>query len=143
MMMEMPAEVRRADLEYYAPRTDVNGPAMTWGMHAVGYLELNDLEKASENFNRSFANAQEPFNVWTETPDGGAVNFLTGAGGFLQTALFGLPGLRILSDRLLIDPKLVQGMRRVNARGLHFRGIIFDLEFDEHNMTVRVSKGVL
>jgi hypothetical protein len=32
---------------------------------------------------------QAPFLVWTETPSGGTPNFLTGAGGFLQTAYFG------------------------------------------------------
>lgn len=33
--------------------------------------------------------------VWTENADGsGAVNFLTGMGGFLQTALFGCTGFR-------------------------------------------------
>merc|ERR1712146_584355 len=120
-----------------------NGPAMTWGMHAIGYLELDDYQKADANFNRSFANAQEPFNVWTETPTGGTVNFLTGAGGFLQTALFGLPGLRILEDRLLLDPKLLQGMRRVTARGLHFRGVTFELAFDEQEMSLHVSSGIL
>merc|ERR1740138_760906 len=26
-----------------------------------------------------------PFDVWTETPEGGITNFITGAGGFLQT----------------------------------------------------------
>ena len=117
LMLNMSKTVRKADLDYYAPRTDPGGPAMTWGMHAVGYLELNDGlggydggheeggpqkdddgddgDVINSNFNRSFANAQPPFYVWTETPTGGAVNFLTGVGGFLQTVLFGLPGMRV------------------------------------------------
>lgn len=33
--------------------------------------------------------------VWSESSDGsGAVNFLTGMGGFLQAALFGYTGFR-------------------------------------------------
>ncbi len=38
----------------------IGGPAMTWGMFAVGYIELGDpfTALARANFNRSFANAQ-------------------------------------------------------------------------------------
>ena len=64
---------------------------MTWGMHAVAWLELGEREQVDSLFNRSFGNAQLPFLVWTETPSGGTTNFLTGVGGFLQTVLFGLP----------------------------------------------------
>merc|ERR1711972_139911 len=120
--MNMSATVRKADLEYYAPRTDENGPAMTWAMHAVGYMELGDAALAASNFNRSFANAQSPFLVWTETPTGGAVNFLTGAGGFLQGALFGLTGMRIWKTHLAVNPTFVEGMTKVKARGIHYRG---------------------
>lgn len=36
-----------------------------------------------------------PLQVWTENADGsGAVNFLTGMGGFLQAVLFGCTGFR-------------------------------------------------
>lgn len=38
---------------------------MTWGMHAIGWIELGDLETANETFLRSYANIQPPFNVWT------------------------------------------------------------------------------
>ena len=50
----MTASRRRNDLEYYGQRTDPDGPAMTWGMHAVGYMELGDYPRANELFNRSF-----------------------------------------------------------------------------------------
>jgi len=38
-------------------------PAMTWGMQAIGYIGTGDLDLAYSNFNRSFANVQEPFLV--------------------------------------------------------------------------------
>jgi hypothetical protein len=66
---------------------------MTWAMHAVGYLELNKGTKLDNEgsvaslFNQSFANVQQPWAVWTETPTGGATNFITGAGGFLQVGV--------------------------------------------------------
>ena len=40
--VEMPPKVREQDLRYYGERTDANGPAMTWGMHAIGYLQLGE-----------------------------------------------------------------------------------------------------
>lgn len=128
-MMEMSAEVRKADLEYYANRTDSGGPAMTWAMHSVGFIELGNLALANPNFNRSFANVQAPFNVWTETPSGGTTNFLTGAGGFLQGITFGLFGLRVDSKKLAIQPTLLDGMSSIKLRGLHYLGAVLDLEY--------------
>lgn len=41
-----------------------SGPAMTWGMHAIGHLELGDNEQAAVVFNRSYAPyVREPFKV--------------------------------------------------------------------------------
>lgn len=39
------------------------GPAMTWGMFAIGWLELNQLDKANALFARQFDNVREPFYV--------------------------------------------------------------------------------
>ena len=58
-------------------------------MYAVAWLELGQPSQAAELFNRSYANIKTPFNVWTETPTGGAVNFITGAGGFMQGIING------------------------------------------------------
>ena len=39
--------------------------------------------------------------VWTELADGGgATNFITGMGGYLQSVLFGYGGLRMYPDRI-------------------------------------------
>ncbi|RYG51818.1 hypothetical protein EON67_02580 [archaeon] len=70
-------QTRLNDLEWYSRVSDPNGPAMTWGMFAAGYATLGELDMAAAFFNRSFANAQAPFDVWTETPTGGCANFLT------------------------------------------------------------------
>ena len=65
----------------------------------------------------------------------------TGVGGFLQTVLFGLPGLRLWSDHLALNPQLVEGMERVKARGLHYRGATFTLEYDTDTMMITVTRG--
>lgn len=93
------------------------------GMFAIGWLELGEAEKAQLLLEKCFNNIQGPFQVpfsshihinthltftgwkidylssqvWSESPDGsGAVNFLTGMGGFLQAVLFGYTGFRLV-----------------------------------------------
>uniref|UniRef100_A0A7S2G440 Uncharacterized protein n=1 Tax=Florenciella parvula TaxID=236787 RepID=A0A7S2G440_9STRA len=58
------------------------------------------------------------------------VNFLTGAGGFLQTVLYGFPGLRFDEDLLrLANPTLIEGSSHMKVRGLAYRGARFDIAF--------------
>ena len=65
--MDMPLTLQKADLEYYSERTDHGGPAMTWGMHAIGYLDLDEFDEADKFFNMSFQdNMHEPMHIWTE-----------------------------------------------------------------------------
>jgi len=76
LMYNMTKQVRQNDLEFYSAVVDQqNGPAMTWSMTAIGYLELSPsnssfLSIANSYFQRSYANAHSPFYVWTETPTG-------------------------------------------------------------------------
>uniref|UniRef100_A0A3B3Z7L1 Glycoside hydrolase family 65 central catalytic domain-containing protein n=1 Tax=Periophthalmus magnuspinnatus TaxID=409849 RepID=A0A3B3Z7L1_9GOBI len=67
------------------------------GMFAIGWLELGEAERAQHLLVKCFNNIQGPFQVWSESSDGsGAVNFLTGMGGFLQAVLFGYTGFRLV-----------------------------------------------
>jgi hypothetical protein len=130
--MQMTEEMQKADLEYYSTRTDTHGPAMTWGMHSIGYLDLKEYDQASKFFNMSFQdNLQAPLQVWTETPDGNAVNFITGAGGFLQTMLFGYPGIRISAsgDELAYNPQCPEAAVSIKIRGVHYLDSVFDLQY--------------
>lgn len=63
--------LRANDLLYYESRTDPNGPAMTYAMFAVGWLDVGNHTKAQQLFVRGYANVQAPFYIWTETPSGG------------------------------------------------------------------------
>jgi len=60
----MSKDVRKNDLLFYENRTRINGPAMTWGMHAIGHIEIENYKKADELLDRSFSlYVKEPFNV--------------------------------------------------------------------------------
>ena len=53
LMWPMTQEVRRNDLLTYEPITREDGPAMTWSMHAVGFLELKNYTLAQEQIGRA------------------------------------------------------------------------------------------
>lgn len=133
----MSDEDHLSDLNYYAPRTDPHGPAMTWSMFSIGYLDLSEFELAAKYFNDSFTdNIKMPFQVWTETPNGGATNFITGAGGFLQTVLSGYPGIRITTTEsassqgsLLLSPRCIPGTNYMKVRKFTYSSDEFDLEY--------------
>lgn len=132
-------QVRRTNLEVYEPATDPQGPAMTWSMFAVGWLELKEPGRARSLLDRSFAHISEPFKVWTENADGsGAVNFLTGMGGFLQAVLFGFTGFRITGSGLTFDPLCPEGVSGVRVTGVSFLGSRLDFSFCEDTVTLRV-----
>nr|XP_006821748.1 PREDICTED: acid trehalase-like protein 1-like [Saccoglossus kowalevskii] len=106
-------------------------------MFAIGWLELKDFEKADKIFKRSYAHIQEPFKTWSEVPDGGgAYNFITGMGGFLQTIIFGYAGIRIYSDHLEMNPVLPYETNNFVLHGVHYLGSAFMLEISDTMVTV-------
>ncbi|XP_077596971.1 protein-glucosylgalactosylhydroxylysine glucosidase [Stigmatopora nigra] len=138
--LSMSPEVRRNDLETYEIVTDPNGPAMTWSMFAIGWLELGEPEKAQCLLEKCYKNIQGPFQVWSESSDGsGAVNFLTGMGGFLQAVVFGYSGFRVQKDCLVFSPLLPQNLSELCIHGVSYLGHQLDWLFrkDEVCVTLR------
>ncbi|XP_012507442.1 PREDICTED: acid trehalase-like protein 1 isoform X1 [Propithecus coquereli] len=132
--------VRRRNLEVYEAVTSPQGPAMTWSMFAVGWMELKEPARARDLLDRSFANAAEPFKVWTENADGsGAVNFLTGMGGFLQAVLFGCTGFRVTRAGVTFDPMCLAGVPRVWVSGVSYQGNKLNFSFSEDSVTVEMT----
>ncbi|XP_026031520.1 protein-glucosylgalactosylhydroxylysine glucosidase isoform X2 [Astatotilapia calliptera] len=142
--LPMSPEVRRNDLEAYEPVTDPHGPAMTWGMFAIGWLELGEAEKAQLLLEKCFNNIQGPFQVWSESSDGsGAVNFLTGMGGFLQAVLFGYTGFRVQKDCLAFSSLLPNDVCELCVRGVNYLGSQMDwlLRKEEVCIILREQEG--
>jgi trehalose/maltose hydrolase-like predicted phosphorylase len=64
LMWPMSDETKRNNLLNYEHLTRADGPAMTWSMHSIGFLDLSDFDKADQNFRRSYASyIRFPFNV--------------------------------------------------------------------------------
>ncbi|XP_069866044.1 protein-glucosylgalactosylhydroxylysine glucosidase-like [Dipodomys merriami] len=133
-------DVRRRNLEIYEAVTSPQGPAMTWSMFAVGWMELKDPARVRDFLDRSFAYITEPFKVWTENADGsGAVNFLTGMGGFLQAVLFGCTGFRVTEAGVTFDPLCPAGVSGVHLTGLSYLGNKLNFAFSKDHVTVEVT----
>uniref|UniRef100_A0A336LM18 Protein-glucosylgalactosylhydroxylysine glucosidase n=1 Tax=Culicoides sonorensis TaxID=179676 RepID=A0A336LM18_CULSO len=132
---KMNESTRANDLEIYEKVTRTNGPAMTWGMHAINHLDLKHFSDAERLLNKTYSNyIRPPFNVWCEyTSEGcGAVNFITGAGGFLQVILYGYAGIRPRLDHLLIkQPSKLPGVKEFKIQRLNYLGTRFSINFNE------------
>lgn len=141
LMVNMSLDVRRSDLSFYEPRTNPRGPAMTKSMFAIGWLDIGDYARAEISFNESYVNAKAPFMVWTEGADGGgAVNFITGAGGFLQSLLFGYGGLRLHGNQQLhFNPMLPPGATQMKFVGVDYHGNSINFVIGESQSQILVT----
>ncbi|NXL84072.1 PGGHG glucosidase, partial [Alectura lathami] len=144
LMHPMSPEVRRNDLEMYEPVTELNGPAMTWSMFAVGWLELKETQRGQSQLNKCFSNITEPFKIWVENSDGsGAVNFLTGMGGFLQAVLFGYTGFRITRTCFRFDPACPSDVNKLTVTGVSYLGSKLRFTITSEEMRVEVTASPL
>lgn len=155
--LEWPMEegAAAATLDYYAARTDPDGPAMTDSVHAIdaaatgepGCATYTYLQRAVRPFVRG------PFSLFSEArgeksgaadPLSGfpAEDFLTGKGGFLQVFTHGLTGLRLREDGVRLDPLLPPQLREgVELTGLRYRGRTYDISIGPRRTTVRLTGG--
>ncbi|GAA0594331.1 discoidin domain-containing protein [Streptomyces crystallinus] len=151
----MPEGAGAATLDYYAQRTDPDGPAMTDSVHAIDAAGIGEpgcstytyLERSIKPFVRG------PFDQFSEArgdkagaqdPLAGspAHDFLTGKGGFLQVFTNGLTGMRMREDRLHLDPMLPPQLGRgVTLHSLTWQGRTYDIEIGAHRTTVRLTGG--
>ncbi|MFF1649804.1 glycosyl hydrolase family 65 protein [Streptomyces sp. NPDC058240] len=155
--LEWPMEPGAAasTLDYYAERTDPDGPAMTDSVHAIDAATIGEpgcatytyLQRAVRPFMRgpyalfseargAKAGAQDPLSGFP------AEDFLTGKGGFLQVFTHGLTGLRLREDGVRLDPMLPPQLGSgVTLTGLRYRGRTYDLAIGPRTTTVRLTSG--
>lgn len=117
---------------------------MTWAMHTIGFLDLKDEVEAAKYFDRSHSlYVREPFKVWSEAMPGvpAAGNFITGAGGFLQSVMVGYGGIQLHSDRMVLRSSyLPEGTTNLEFKGITYMNNQFRLTVDEFNKTFTVVR---
>lgn len=134
LMFPMNRTTRINDLKFYGNATRDNGPAMSNSMYAINYLDVDDETKANAMLISSYKPfIRRPFNVWSEVVEGeeGATNFITGAGGFLQTMLSGFLGIRLTLQHLEIrNPRRPQNCTNLRVSGISFLKSKFELQIN-------------
>jgi trehalose/maltose hydrolase-like predicted phosphorylase len=137
-------EVDRSNLEFYTPRYDPDGPAMTDSASSIVAAQLGDDCSAWTYTRRSVDPfVKSPYEQFTEARSGqGVFTFLTGEGGFLQEFLYGYSGLRWRGDHLHLDPMLPPQLSGgVHLKGLRWQGRVLDVAVDAARTTVTLRSG--
>ncbi|XP_012159096.1 protein-glucosylgalactosylhydroxylysine glucosidase [Ceratitis capitata] len=143
---------RLNDLKNYETVTRESGPAMSWSMFAINFLDVNEMEKANLYFQRGYRDYVRPeFKVWSENKVGyeGSANFLTGIGGFLQAIINGYGGIRFHLDgqrSLMVIQKthFLPTTMGYSINGIKFAKSKFSLAIHKNGTTLKcLEKGDL
>lgn len=101
-------ETIKKDLAYYEDKIDKGGPTMSFSALAAQHARLGDADKAYELFLQAFRpNQLPPFGVLAEGAGGSNPDFMTGAGGLLQTVINGFCGLEITDQGIKQIPSVL------------------------------------
>ena len=108
------------DLEYYEPKLSKDGPAMGKSIFAVLYARQGDVDNAYRLFKESYVpNQQAPFGALSEVATSNFSYFATGAGGMLQTVLFGFAGLDFSDEGIVQNnPILPKEWKSLTVKGV-------------------------
>jgi trehalose/maltose hydrolase-like predicted phosphorylase len=141
----MSERAKRAQLEQAVRRLLIEGGGAMMGstLLAVDAAELGDRALVDSLLPHSYKGwLKGPFLMLSETPTNDAVNFVTGAGGFLQQVIFGWTGLRLGESGLeeAFAPVLPSHVKRLVLRGLHVRGRRIDVIVDSHGRRLSPSR---
>jgi trehalose/maltose hydrolase-like predicted phosphorylase len=137
----MSDRAKRAHLDQAVARLgdEAGGAMMGITLLSVDAAELGDRALVDSLLPYSYKpHLQGPFLMLSETPTNHAVNFLTGAGGFLQQVIFGYTGLRLADDGLAprFAPVLPKHITRLVLRAMHVRGKTYDVIVDANGRRI-------
>jgi trehalose/maltose hydrolase-like predicted phosphorylase len=139
----MPRSIAQSDLNYYVPRTDPGGPAMSDAINSIDTSALGSGGCASYVYTlRSYQPfIRDVFDQFSETRTGGAFTFTTGIGGFLQEFLYGYSGLRWSSTSVQLDPSLTSQIGAIVLHALAWHGRKFTLAIGQKTTKVTLGSG--
>eukprot|EP01059_Diplonema_ambulator_P008678 TRINITY_DN1834_c0_g2_i1.p1 TRINITY_DN1834_c0_g2~~TRINITY_DN1834_c0_g2_i1.p1 ORF type:complete len:688 (+),score=161.90 TRINITY_DN1834_c0_g2_i1:37-2100(+) len=132
LMYPMPQQVYFNDLNFYGQHTR-NSVAMTWAIFTIGYRSIGYYDQAADAFNKTVRqnNPSGPFHTWGEyEQNSGCPNFLTAAGGFLQSVWAGFGGVRLTDTALTITQPAPPsgGSTRLTLSKLSYLGCLLTVD---------------
>ena len=131
----MSERAKRTQLQQAVRRLLKEGPGAMMGstLLSVDAAELGDRALLDSLLPHSYAGwLKGPFLMLSETPTNDAVNFVTGAGGFLQQVIYGWTGLRLGPTGLepTFEPLLPSTVKRLVLRNVFSGGRHYDVIVD-------------
>jgi trehalose/maltose hydrolase-like predicted phosphorylase len=131
----MSDRAKRTQLHQAVRRLLKDGPGAMMGstLLSVDAAELGDRALLDSLLPHSYSGwLKGPFLMLSETPTNDAVNFVTGAGGFLQQVMYGWTGLRLGPTGLepTFEPLLPSTVKRLVLRNVFSRGRRYDVIVD-------------
>jgi len=132
LALPMSDTAKRNDLDAAVARlkTEGGGAMMTVTLYAVVAGELGDRALVDTLMPFSYReHLRPPFAVLAETAHNQAVNFLTGAGAFLQQVVYGWAGVRLGDQglRVAFRPAPPSSVRRLTLTNVTVRGRRYDV----------------
>ncbi len=139
----IPSSTEQSNLNYYAPRTDPNGPSMSDSVNSIDSAELGTSGCSSFVFTQRSVEPfiRDNFDQFSETRGGGVFTFVTGIGGFLQEFLYGYSGLRWNADNVQLAPSLTGQLGSIVLHGLAWHGRRFTVAIGQHTTTLTLTGG--
>ncbi|MDX1931341.1 MAG: hypothetical protein SFU56_01925 [Capsulimonadales bacterium] len=125
--LKMDRKTAEATFDFHKARPIASGPAMTDSIHALIAARLGRAEEAEKDFRDAYKPfVRGPFVLFSEKRSLDRCVFTTGAGGLLQSVLYGFGGLDLNSPAGVIDGPValppswkkltVTGIRRAGKR---------------------------
>lgn len=152
-LLHYPNPYSMANLDYYAGKQSLDGPAMTYSSFAVVANEVSPSGCSSFTYDlySSSPYVRAPWYQYSEQlldnveANGGthpAFPFLTGMGGTNRVAIFGYLGLGLYHDRLDVDPSLPPQIQYIDYRTFYWMGHGINATSNvTHTTLTRLSRG--
>ena len=132
-------EIAKNDVTFYMERTPADGMFTGDSMYSIAMLQLGNATLAENMWEAGMLHQAGGFNAWRERLSGGALNFLTGAGGFLMNLMYGWAGLRITADLLSAHPQLPPSLSQVRLRALSYKTAEVTLTYTATQTTLEIT----
>ena len=119
--LSMNARTAEATFDFHKTRPIKNGPAMTDSIHALAAARLSRASEAESYFRDSYRPfVRGPFSLFSEKRSLDRAVFTTGAGGVLESVLYGFGGLDFAQKSGMIDapPALPASWKKLTITGI-------------------------
>lgn len=139
LQMNMSENTKRNDLYYAVRSLEIHGAGTMMG---INFLPVIAAELGSDSLMNYIIDKtlrgylKPPFNVLSETHENKSVNFLTGAGSFLQQVIFGYTGLRI-TDKGIEEkyrPMLPKSVRKLTLKNFSINNYRCDIIVENNTL---------